>query len=136
MASKTCSRYEPDSVVINSSTSYYDKKLEIFTETKSECFGSDESQTNVIIENCSALHRLICALKYGTTLTNEAFTEFCISIYKNVLNDHVHFMVVHSNQIEKIHKNLVHNNTLGCTLSKCNVFVRHYCTKRRTQKIK
>eukprot|EP01084_Bolivina_argentea_P284543 487717_1 len=89
-----------------------DKKLEIFTEEKSKCFGNDKSETDIIIENCSAVYRLICALKYRPTLTNEEFNEFCINIYKNALNDHIHFMNVNSNQIEVINKQLIHNNNI------------------------
>eukprot|EP01084_Bolivina_argentea_P034201 63302_1 len=113
-------------------------KSGIFMEESCKCFGNDESETGVIIENCSGCYRLICALKYRLTLTNEEFNEFCINVYKNALNDHIHFMTVHSNQIEKIHKTLIHNNNnvLECTLSKCNVFVRHYQNTRRTQTIK
>eukprot|EP01084_Bolivina_argentea_P083788 151683_1 len=107
------------------------KNVDIFQHDNNKCFGNDGT------DDCDALHRLTQALQYHSVMNQEEFTDFCVNNYKNALNDHIHFMTVHSNQIEKIHNKLIHNNNIsGCTLSKCNVFVRHYRNARGTQKIK
>eukprot|EP01084_Bolivina_argentea_P274987 468849_1 len=107
-----------------------DKQVDIFQQDNNKCVGNDE--TDFIIEDCSALHRLIQALQYHYMLNSEEFTEFCVNTYKNALNDHIHFMITHAKQIEQINNILIQKDDFpGCTVSKCNVFGRHYTKRRR-----
>ena len=101
--------------------------LDILKKDGNKCFGNDENQTNINIEDCNAFNRLVCALKYHSSLNNEQFNELCIKHYQNTLDDYIHFMTQHSNQIEQINKILPQNNNVNkCTSSKCNIFNRHY----------
>eukprot|EP01084_Bolivina_argentea_P141079 247944_1 len=73
-----------------------DKNDNVFTEDNNKCFGNNQKQADVIIEDCDVLHRLICALKYHSTLNSQQFNEFCNNVYQNPLNDYIHFMTIHS----------------------------------------
>eukprot|EP01084_Bolivina_argentea_P259204 437281_1 len=108
-------------------------------ETSNKCFGDNKDETKIEIQDCEALNRLVNALKYYTLLnitntesSHTLFAEFCDNIYKNALNDFIHFMTTHSAQIEGIHKSIVNHQNFGvCNLSKCNMFNRHYTNDRR-----
>eukprot|EP01084_Bolivina_argentea_P316409 548448_1 len=107
-------------------------QMQIFSVNANKCFRRNKNKNAVVIEDCSALHRLICALKYYSTVNNEDFTAFCSNVYKTALDDHIHFMTYHSKQIEQINQ-LIKNPDDGCLIDKCNVLKRHYDSERNNR---
>eukprot|EP01084_Bolivina_argentea_P007686 14444_1 len=106
--------------------------IDIFTQRNNKCFGKNANDTDIVIEHCSALHRLIQAVKYHFKMNIEEFTDFCVNIYTNALNDHIHFMINHSKQIEQINNILIKKpDFVRCKISKCNAMGRHYRIRRQ-----
>eukprot|EP01084_Bolivina_argentea_P201566 344535_1 len=111
--------------------------MDVFKLITNACFGKDTK--HISIPKCDALNRFICALKYFTLLnlsnnpdSNNLFTEFCDDVYPNLLDDRIHIIRTHSSQLQQIHKALIEHQNIGkCTLSKCNLFQRHYAENRR-----
>eukprot|EP01084_Bolivina_argentea_P158579 276218_1 len=109
-------------------------EFETFSSDGSNCFGKDAEKQDIVIKKCDHLYRLLTGLKYysllnisNNALSHNLFTEFCINIYKNALNDYIHIISIHSHQLEIIIEILIKTDVFGvCTLSKCHLFQRHY----------
>eukprot|EP01084_Bolivina_argentea_P267009 453109_1 len=94
----------------------------------------DANNNNNVIVKCDAVNRLVNAVKYYSTLniinnTDDCniFIELCNGIYHNFLNDYIHFMNCHPNQIEGVYKTIANSdNFIDCSMSKCDSIGRHY----------
>ncbi len=121
--------------------------LSIFESIGSACFGSNGS---VVISDCDHLQRLVHGLKYYEKLASSnhpekgrIFSEFIASVYGDdlVVNDWVHFMTTHQDQIEEIHDALTSwDAPYGGVCSQkgaasCSLFRRHYGGDRRGKHI-
>ena len=94
-------------------------------------------QTN-IIEACDALKRLVTALLYYhkfDLIKNEndqnIFSDFIMNIYPNLINDYIHLIDHHSNQMQQITESLKkkERNVFECDIKTCKYTTRH----RKTQ---
>ena len=103
---------------------------ELFQEGQNNCFGQNK---NFQIENCDYINRLFHGLQIyeGDPLI---FGEFCSSEYKNILNDYIHLISTHDNEIEKINHILLNNNKYNkCSiLNQCNYIQRNYSQNRQS----
>ncbi len=81
------------------------------------------------------------ALKYYQLLNIQrnqdnikTFTHFINNIYKKqIINDYIHVLDQHSDDLENIHNQLLNDNHYSdiCKVSDCSIIDRHYNTKRR-----
>eukprot|EP01084_Bolivina_argentea_P282866 484316_1 len=95
-----------------------------------QSFEPNISNNTCSYEDCGALNHLMTALKYYESIRDtkyQLFDEYCDEKYPNILNDYIHFILCHSNQIEEINKSILHNNGCGhCNITECAVFNRYY----------
>eukprot|EP01084_Bolivina_argentea_P169004 292997_1 len=99
-------------------------KQALFKTEQSSCFGKNVDEFK--IEHCDYINRLMRAIQYYAS-NPSLFGVFCSYEYKQLLNDYIHFISIHSRQIEKINAQLVNNNTFRkCYLNKCEFVRRHY----------
>ena len=57
----------------------------------------------------------------------DIFTHFMEEIYVNFLNDYIHFVRNHSNQIEEIHLHFTNNRGFAkCDIKECTLTSRHH----------
>eukprot|EP01084_Bolivina_argentea_P227118 383614_1 len=99
------------------------------------CFSDSKDEAN--IDNCDFLKRLTHALKYYQSLDVSdvnKFVEFT-NMYGKVLNDYIHCIHTHGNDLENIHNQLINDKNFGeCRLDKCLLFKRHFDRDRRRNK--
>eukprot|EP01084_Bolivina_argentea_P128578 227250_1 len=90
-----------------------------------------------IITACDHLKRITDGLPFYLSLfgnnkivdtdSTDKFIEFCNNEYRNILDDYVHIICVHSTEFELIAE-LLHNNYQfpQCVLNECKITQRHY----------
>ena len=86
------------------------------------------------ISNCSHLTRLIESLKYVEKLDvvqnkkdEMEFVRFCLETNKEILNDTIHLINEHGQDLEEIHQSLINDEDFPvCDLAKCSLTSRHY----------
>eukprot|EP01084_Bolivina_argentea_P042543 78439_1 len=110
--------------------------FEMFDVNTNKCFG----ENYVSLNKCSYLSRVIAALKYymmlnikTDELSDDTFTAFCNDVYNGslFLDDWIHIISKHSNQIEKITRELITNyNFENCAIKQCVLTSRHYNRNR------
>ena len=96
------------------------------------------NKTTNIINGCQALVRLVSALKYCSKFDvtqNEndqnIFINFMSTVYTNFLNDYIHLIDTHSDQLQQIHEALRSDDTfINCNIDSCNYTSRHYRRER------
>ena len=96
-----------------------------------QCSNDNDSD---IIEGCDALKRLITALKYYSKFDliknqndQNIFSDFIFNIYGNLINDYIHLIDHHSNQIQQISELLEKDgNLFKCDFKTCKYTTRHY----------
>ena len=83
---------------------------ELFKSSHIEC-----NKRSPIIKNCNALQRVINALNYYQTLNvkenMDKFIEFCENVYYGIIDDYVHLITQHSNDLFQIRKSLICDNS-------------------------
>eukprot|EP01084_Bolivina_argentea_P066069 120427_1 len=87
--------------------------LGTFKQKATKCFVESKDEAN--IHNCDYLNRLIYGLKYYQLLdvtTGNTFVEF-INIYDEALNDYIHCIHTHANDLEIIHSQLINDSDFG-----------------------
>eukprot|EP01084_Bolivina_argentea_P054404 99778_1 len=81
----------------------------VLSTQSSKCFGNKE----VNIRNCDHIVRLLECMMYYMSLNinvvecKEEFTSFCVNNYRELLNDWIHLISNHANQIEDISHQLI-----------------------------
>eukprot|EP01084_Bolivina_argentea_P227117 383613_1 len=107
--------------------------LGTFKQKATNCF--TESKDEAKIHNCDYLNRLTHALKYYQFLDvtdGNKFVEF-INTYGEALNDYIHCLHTHANDLETIHNQLINDSDFGeCSIHKCFIFKRHFNRDRRS----
>eukprot|EP01084_Bolivina_argentea_P047659 87841_1 len=100
----------------------------VFRSSTSICFGPKNSNFSINIDGCSHLNRILHGLKYYLSLSNEDdFTRFCKEVYQCILDDYIHVITIHSNQLSEIHEQLITDKQFSeCNVNKCAVVQRHY----------
>ena len=99
---------------------------------------SDNIKQNDYLQ-CDYLKRILNGLKYYYSLkldtnssTNDIFTDFCINIYPQMLDDYTHIITTHSDDLDYIHQQLITNDNFNqCDYSECVLFKRYYDNSRR-----
>eukprot|EP01084_Bolivina_argentea_P279153 477208_1 len=93
----------------------------------------NENANNTVckdITTCHGLKRLFIALKYRDLICNKSksmFVQFNTEIYKNFLNDYIHLIVDHNNDLNKIHNQLTQQWEYICHAKiSCPTLKRHY----------
>ena len=107
---------------------------------------NEDKEDDMTAIKCDCIDRLIMSLKYFDDLNisnesknNDTFIKFIKEIYggKNLLNDWIHFLSIHSNQIDDIleYYSLLDddNNSKRCKISDCKLTARHYRNNRREE---
>ena len=124
---------------LSSSVSQLDQsELYIFEQTNVECAGSEHTVS--ITDRCSCLNRLCAAFKYIGTLEARrdldeeerkmVFLKFCHDIYKSVINDFVHLVEEHSDDILRISEEWTGQfGLVKCYVTDCALTNRH-CGRR------
>ena len=89
--------------------------LNVFKETKTECFklSSSKSDDIPITERCSRLTRLCAATSYWNHIRDSAqfsedekrslIVEFNENVYRSILDDVAHFVKEHDGDIQRVH---------------------------------
>eukprot|EP01084_Bolivina_argentea_P037924 70127_1 len=144
---------EPDEystqLQFNANDSRYNKQeeeksmidIQLFMKNEEECNSNCMTE---IVKQCSYLTRLISSMKYCETLlrndlsseSRETFSQFCEETYsKQCVEDYIHFICHHSNQIKEIVTDLQKNyNFVPCqNLDKCISSNRHYRNRTTTK---
>ena len=115
----------------------------IFNETKSHC--NPHSDDIPITKYCSHSLRICAAMRYfhvlrtSTTLNEEEkrelFVQFNQNIYRSLLDDTIHFVKKHENDIERIHREWTEIYGLPkCSVTECVQTARHYERGTRERK--
>ena len=85
-----------------------------------------------IVDGCDALKRLISVVTYCSKfdlINNEndqhIFSNFISNLYKDFLNDYIHLIDKHCNQLQKINDRLKRNKMNICNLETCIYSQRH-----------
>ena len=94
---------------------------------------NDSSCTNDDHKDCAVITRLSLALKYYQDLDIQnqqhikLFEKFMNNVYKNVLDDYIHFVNKHGHQIEDIHNDFVNDKGFNkCQIANCMFTSRHH----------
>eukprot|EP01084_Bolivina_argentea_P030639 56730_1 len=109
--------------------------LKICDTSSTEC---NKKETE-IIQNCDHLKRAMVALKYydqvcaGNISDKQRFSKFCVASYHNFLNDYIHIITKHGDNVLKIVHELKkqYGFQQTCKIKTCDVFTRHYNRTRR-----
>lgn len=106
--------------------------IDIYNETNkiSEC----KKILPFNVSNCSHIRRLISSLKYYSTLDiiqnkndEMEFIYFFLEIYKHVLNDIVHLVDKHNDDLQQINESLINDKDfIACDVKQCALTARHY----------
>ena len=92
-------------------------------ESQNDCNGKSD------INNCVSLKRLVVSLNYYTKLSQnyqqneDIFLLFIKEVYKQFIDDYIHFMNDHKNKLSASNKDL---STTECDMDKCSFTVRHF----------
>eukprot|EP01084_Bolivina_argentea_P011292 21109_1 len=116
--------------------------LDIYLSNSKKCFKDDiDDEQKISIQDCSAINRLLLALKYymtlnitDKTLSHDELCAFCSDIYQNnnMLDDYAHILSTHKHEMQIINKILMESDVYQmCKWSKCNLLRRHYNDNRR-----
>ena len=87
---------------------------------------------NHYITNCDHLQRIAIGLQYHhlisqNNISNDQFVKFCQETYKNLLDDHYHFIKFHNYHLDEIQKELESKYLIPqCDIINCQVMTRHY----------
>eukprot|EP01084_Bolivina_argentea_P153803 268152_1 len=99
-----------------------------------------ECNTKSSYTECSAMKRLLTALKYYSMLDiidkvedREFFRKFMNDIYYQVLDDYIHFNNHHSHELETINASLVNNS--ACQILSCSFTCRHHGEATKTNNL-
>ena len=118
-------------------------KFDIYKDSEFKCFSQNDTISAIDISECTALHRLTNGLKYYSSLNIkltsdlELFNAICNNIYTDILNDYLHLIHAHSNQLEDISNNLIANHQFSkCDVNKCQLTARHSVDRRKDSKTK
>ncbi len=112
--------------------------FDIFKLNGTECFS--KSGDEIIIKDCDYINRLIHGLKYyqllqiaNNRLNDDIFADFSIERYRNqMITDWIHFISVHSNDLDDINAELVNDANFGeCSMENCVLFERYYNERGR-----
>lgn len=103
--------------------------LLIFKEQSIEC-----KQPESI--NCLSIKRLLMALKYYSMLDvvnnkddQNTFIQFINEIYINLLNDYIHLVTVHGNQLQELYQFITNSEVFtNCNINHCQFTSRHHRT--------
>eukprot|EP01083_Nonionella_stella_P015938 44583_1 len=107
----------------------------IFKENKQQC-----SANKPLIDNCFFVKRLVVGLSFYDTLDisnhhkdEDKLIAFCKSTHKSILNDYIHLMTEHSNDLIEIHESCAKRfNASNCNGSRqCALAVRHQSNRSR-----
>eukprot|EP01084_Bolivina_argentea_P217609 369437_1 len=95
--------------------------------------------TDKILDNCTALTRLVIGLQYYSSLQIESnkkhrdmFAKYMNDKYYEFLDDFAHLMKEHHHQLQKINNFLIKSNKYSfnaCNLEGCDFTARHYSTR-------
>eukprot|EP01084_Bolivina_argentea_P010908 20359_1 len=109
-------------------SNYIPVDFKILTQKQQKCNKSNDRKG--IIANCSHLFRIAYSLKHYQTLSssNDKFMQFISNKYKMCLDDYIHLICVHSDDLNQITKDLmVKYNVNPCNhIDKCQCTYRHY----------
>ena len=115
----------------------------IYENPNSRC--SDSSDDIPITERCSTLKRLCTASLYfdainssklGDAIKRTLWVKFNEEVYQNVVEDTIHLMQKHDNDIQHIQREWTERYELPkCTVSECTMTTRHYGRGRRDTKM-
>eukprot|EP01084_Bolivina_argentea_P277792 474406_1 len=99
-------------------------------QPKTQCSGEITKD----IDSCDCMQRISVALQYHNISKKDKFVKF-FSTYKNLLNDWIHVLQTHSNELEHIHIQLIkHHNFTACNIKQCVSSKRRYEDKVKTKK--
>eukprot|EP01084_Bolivina_argentea_P138359 243600_1 len=110
--------------------------LDMFKQDGEECFDTKHNEM-INITECDHTYRLITALRYYTCLIThqnqyipDIFGTFCSDVYHELMNDWIHFILTHSEQLSQINKQLS-----KCVVEDCE-FVHRYINSGQQTKHK
>eukprot|EP01084_Bolivina_argentea_P266085 451211_1 len=96
-------------------------------------FESKLLQCNSLKKRCSGIERIIHAMKYYKALNTEAkqseesFIEFCTQTYTLLLDDFIHIIQIHTNDLEHIINHMWNEYGIEqCHINNCTSLLRHY----------
>eukprot|EP01084_Bolivina_argentea_P179275 309799_1 len=125
---------------------FEDRFSQAFKTSSTKCGGSKK---NPIVSECSSLQRAAYGLKYYHVLCDdtkpesraigkEIFAAFCIESYPNFLDDYIHIVTKHGQNLLQIADELRSEFAFEqtCVINKCGKFKRHYNQRRTSVKIK
>eukprot|EP01084_Bolivina_argentea_P017237 32200_1 len=102
-----------------------------FTKFQADCLVCN-TKGNFSIDKCGYICRILNGLKYHALLrikddtsSHDIFAEFCNTVYSELLNDWIHIISTHSQQLDKIHHHVLTNNISKCSLKHCKLASRH-----------
>eukprot|EP01084_Bolivina_argentea_P004324 8226_1 len=110
--------------------------MDVFQTNGTNCCGANNYDFN--IKQCDHINRLIHGLMYYQSInpSDNNFTTFCVDIYKQLIDDHIHLVTKHSQQLEAIHQQLVEDKRFGeCSINECARIQRHYTDNRRNKRV-
>eukprot|EP01084_Bolivina_argentea_P271770 462515_1 len=100
-----------------------------------------DSKRGNLIDNCFKLKRILSVLNYYSSLdmtnTNqqEIFSNVITETYSDLLNDYIHLINEHNNDLHEIQLELISKKQyVECDITNCNLTTRHNC-RRYSQKI-
>ena len=103
--------------------------LSIFEESSKPANNKRCSYTN-----CPSLKRLVATLAYyshldvaNNTEHQNIFIHFVSNVHTNLLDDYIHFVTIHANEIEKMHHDFMKDETFPkCDMKNCQMTTRHH----------
>eukprot|EP01084_Bolivina_argentea_P043418 80008_1 len=108
--------------------------IDIFINTSTECDGT--------VNNCDHTNRFMSCMAYYKMLdlpSNEdnksIFVEFCTNIYTNLVDDSVHLLNKHGNELVELKSLLITKYSFSeCKMSNCRLTQRHQRSRNSEQK--
>ena len=108
--------------------------LSIFKSDDNHCFIQTKDEVN--INNCTAMLRMLIALRYYATLkldgisstnnTEGIFLDFCENVYLQLLADYQHVITKHESHLEEINGQLINDDKYdNCDLTQCQLSRRY-----------
>ena len=109
------------------------------------CVSCKDEGSKCAASSCPQIIRIISALTFYSTIDpinnkkhESKFMEYCNEIYPELLDDYVHIMDNHQNDIEQVLKSRIRSDTElmhHCNIQNCVAISRHYRDRER-QRIK
>eukprot|EP01084_Bolivina_argentea_P024271 45244_1 len=103
--------------------------IKLFKQKSDKCLSSSIPHQNA----CKCTKRLISALQFYQSLNmvkkndQETLVRFCQKIYKALLDDYVHLIMIHNEYIEDIYNIIINDfHFKPCNLMNCALLSRHY----------